>query len=310
MNIKKQASILLNSFGLSADSKGFVLNSDNLESVFKAKVSDLSDQFGFKNKTAEKIVALRESGFVENECEYARKNGIKLISYFDQDYPHLLKEISSAPLLLYVKGDASILNSYCLAVVGARKATDYGIEMAEKFSYLLSSLGLVIVSGLAYGIDTASHEAALIKGKTVAVVGTGLKSVYPKENKYLFDKIAEKGAVVSEFSLDTPVRRQNFPQRNRIITGLSKAVLVIEAALKSGALITAKFALEQNRDVFALPGPVNSLTSQGTNALIKDGAYLLESVDDVIENLNLGKINNKYPSFNVEKSDSKVLANS
>jgi len=201
-------------------------------------------------------------------------------------------------LVLYINGNKAALNKSLFAIVGTRNPTAYGISMAQDFSYNLSLLGIVIVSGLARGIDTAAHKGALKKGQTVAVLGSGLLNIYPRENTHLAERIAEKnGAVVSEFPLHMAPRRENFPRRNRIVSGLSKGVLVVEAAARSGALITAHLALEQNREVFALAGRADSLVSKGAHLLIKEGAKLVDSIDDILEELNI--------SF--EKKDSLTL---
>ncbi|MFH1045850.1 MAG: DNA-processing protein DprA [Candidatus Omnitrophota bacterium] len=211
---------------------------------------------------------------------------VKTIAVKDQDYPLNLRYIFDPPPMLYIKGDLVAEDALAVAIVGSRRATYYGLKNAEQLGYQLAARGITIVSGLARGVDSAAHRGALAaKGRTIAVLGSGLNMIYPPEHAALADQIAESGAVVSEFTLDTPPHKQNFPRRNRIISGLSLAVVVIEAARKSGALITAHCALEQGREVCALPGKVDSLTSFGTHELIKEGAKLVQSVEDIIEEL-------------------------
>jgi DNA processing protein len=252
-----------------------------------------------------KIIRLRESEALDEELKLIDKNDISVIDIFDGSYPSLLKEIAYPPLVLYVKGNILTLNKSLFAIVGTRIPTIYGISMAEEFSYKLSSLGLVVVSGLARGIDSVVHKAAIKKGESVAVLGSGLLNIYPPENKRLADKISEKGAVISEFSFKEPPLRENFPRRNRIISGLSKGVLIIEAGLRSGALITAHLAIEQNREVFALPGKADSPLSKGTHILIKEGAKLVDCVEDILEELNI-RFEEQENNFNLT-SQEKVI---
>jgi DNA processing protein len=210
------------------------------------------------------------------------------ISIEDQEYPQLLREIHDPPKTIYVRGDIEILNKSGVAVVGTRKASDYGIRAAEEIIKNLPP-GFVIVSGLALGIDTVAHRAALKNNiPTIAVLGSSVddQSIYPRENaKLAYEIIAKGGAVISEYEPPSPPQKQNFPKRNRIVSGLSRAVIVVEAPEKSGALITARCALEQNRDVFALPGSVFSENSKGTNNLIKQGAHPIISFKEIIEEL-------------------------
>jgi len=224
-----------------------------------------------------------------------------IVTLADADYPKLLLNIADPPPLLYLKGRRDLLNSPALAVVGSRNATPQGLANAEQFAAALSAAGLCIVSGLALGIDAAAHRGGLrgmggadgsttgsISGKaasSIAVVGTGLDIVYPARNRELAHLLAKHGLIVSEFPLGTPALGNNFPRRNRIISGMSRGTLVVEAALKSGSLITAREALEQGRDVFAIPGSIHSPLSKGCHALIKQGAKLVESAQDILEDL-------------------------
>ncbi|MBO4292929.1 MAG: DNA-processing protein DprA [Clostridia bacterium] len=211
-------------------------------------------------------------------------NQIKEISILDENYPELLKSIYDPPKCLYVVGNIEILNSPGIAIVGCREATEYGKKAAMYFSYNLAKQGITIVSGLARGIDSYSHIGALqAKGNTIAVIGSGLDIIYPKENEQLAKKIIEQGgAIISEYPLGTRPTQDHFPARNRIISGLSKAVLVVEAKEKSGSLITADFAMEQGKEVYAVPGNINSLNSVGTNNLIKDGAIPVSNFSDIL----------------------------
>lgn len=216
---------------------------------------------------------------------------IRTIKLGDAEYPERLATIHRPPKQLYVNGTFIEQDDIAVAIVGSRRASPYGVEMSEKFGYELALRGVTVVSGMARGIDTAAHRGALkAKGRTIAVMGTGHGHIYPSENKKLYEEIVKSGAVITEFENDMGPMPYNFPQRNRIISGLSLGLLVVEAAKDSGALITATLAAEQGREVFALPGKISSSTSSGTNALIKDGAMLVQSVDDIMEELQLQKI--------------------
>ena len=214
--------------------------------------------------------------------------GIQLITWHDPIYPARLKEIHDRPALLFIKGEMKNEDEWCVSVVGSRQPTIYGRQVAEEMSSGLAASRITVVSGLAKGIDTISHQAALAAGgRTLAVVGGGLDSIYPIENTELAGHITEHGALISEYPPGTRPRPENFPRRNRILAGLCLGVLVVEAAETSGALITAQLALEQNREVFAVPGSILSATSRGSNKLIQDGAKLVRQVSDILEELNL-----------------------
>lgn len=214
------------------------------------------------------------------------KNKIRALRLTDEGYPTNLKYIYDPPPALYIKGNIIPQDNIAIAIVGSRQASYYGLKNAQELAFELAAKGITIISGLARGVDSAAHRGALkAGGRTIAVLGSGLNMIYPVENKGLAEEISQNGAVISEFSQDTPPHRQNFPRRNRIISGLSLGVLVVEAAKRSGALITVGFALEQGREVFALPGKIDSFTSQGTHDLIKQGAKLVESTEDIIEEL-------------------------
>ncbi len=219
---------------------------------------------------------------------WLKDDGNQVVTLGDADYPKALLNIPDPPLLLYVKGRLDLLNAPSLAIVGSRNATPQGISNAEEFSNALSNAGLCIISGMAHGIDTAAHRGALRgKGGSIAVVGTGLDKIYPAANRDLAHQLAKEGALVTEFPLGTPPIGSNFPRRNRLISGMSIGCLVVEASQQSGSLITARQALEQGRDVFAIPGSIHSPQSRGCHKLIKQGAKLVETAQDILEELNL-----------------------
>ncbi|MDD8020684.1 MAG: DNA-processing protein DprA [Acidobacteriota bacterium] len=219
------------------------------------------------------------------EVEKLKQKEYTLLSFKDSGYPELLREIVEPPLVLYSHGQTELLNLSGVAIVGSRHPTGYGRLLADKLADELAACGLIVTSGLARGIDTLAHQGALRSGRTLAVLGSGLDRVYPKENRLLAEKIAAKGLVVSEFPLEAEPLAFHFPLRNRVLSGLSLACLVVEAGPKSGALITARLALDQGREVMAVPGPVTSELSRGTNFLIKHGAKLVESAEDIISEL-------------------------
>lgn len=225
---------------------------------------------------------------VARSLDWLRRPGNRLVALGDAAYPPRLLELPDPPTVLYVMGRAELLARPSLAVVGSRNATAQGLANAEAFARALSDQGLTIVSGLALGIDAAAHAGGLAgASSSVAVVGTGLDLVYPARNRELAHRLAAHGAVISEFALGTPARAENFPRRNRILSGLSLGVLVVEAAVQSGSLITARLAGEQGREVFAVPGSIHSPLSKGCHRLIRDGAKLVESARDVLEELGL-----------------------
>jgi DNA processing protein len=227
-------------------------------------------------------------GRAEAALERMARRGYRLLVLGDADYPPLLAAIPDPPIALTVWGELLREDALGLSIVGARRATPYGRDTARRLSRDLASFGLTIVSGLARGIDAAGHEGALeASGRTLAVLGSGLDNLYPSEHRTLAERIAERGAILSEFDLDEPPHARNFPRRNRIITGLTLGTLVVEAAAKSGSLISARLALEQDREVFAVPGPVGSPGSEGVHALLRDGARLVTRAEDVLEELRV-----------------------
>lgn len=216
------------------------------------------------------------------------ETGVQIVHYGDKRYPALLKEIHNPPILLFVKGELIPEDRIAVAMVGSRHPSAYGLRMAHRFSYELAEAGVTVVSGMARGVDAEAHRGALkARGRTLAVLGSGINVIYPKENKKLYDEISEKGAIVSEFPFDTPPLPYHFPMRNRIIAGMSLGVVVVEAHSKSGSLITSSLAAEENREVYAIPGPVDAIQSRGTNSLIQQGAKLVQSAEDILADLEL-----------------------
>lgn len=256
----------------------------NLPDAFRSPQEELLS-IGLDEDEAGELSSPEIFDRAQKEIDRGRKKGYSLLTLEDVEYPAYLREIFDPPGVLYCAGDLEALQGPAVAIVGTRRPSPYGRAVAEKLAEDLASRGVVIVSGLALGIDSIAHWGALKGGRTVAVLGSGLDNIYPRQNRKLFQKIAENGAVVSEFPLDAPPFAAHFPRRNRIISGLVQAVIVVEAAAKSGSLITARMALEQNREVMAVPGNVTSDMSKGTNGLIKTGAALVEGWEDVAEEL-------------------------
>lgn len=261
----------------------------DLEIAWQSGIGELL-QAGLDKKLAEKIYAERKNINPDEEFEKLAKEKIEIIIPEDKSYPKILKEIYDPPMVLYIKGELKPEDDFSLAVVGTRRPTSYGAQVVADLTNQLSRAGLTIVSGLARGIDTIAHKTALQSGgRTIAVVGSGIdkQNIYPPSNRQLAEMIAEKGAVISEYPFGTQAMPYHFPARNRIISGLSLGTLIIEAAEKSGTFLTANHALEQNRQVFAVPGPIYSPNSVGPNSLIKIGAKLVNKVKDILEELNL-----------------------
>jgi DNA processing protein len=257
------------------------------ENVFHATRSEL-ESLRLKPETIESILKREFHEKAVDELEKVRQLGGDVLILDDGSYPYLLREIADPPITLYVKGDwQACFDAPCIAVVGSRRCSTYGENASEMLSRDLATNGICVISGLARGIDTAAHRGAIAGGgRTIAVLGTGIDNVYPKENAKLVDEIlASGGAVVSQFPLETPPLKDNFPYRNRIISGLSLGVLIVEASERSGSLITARLAMEQNREVMAVPGNITSKNSFGTNYLIKSGAKLVQQWQDVVAEL-------------------------
>lgn len=258
----------------------------SVKNILTATQAELEEVEGIGPKIADNILKCEKENILKRELKLVEKYGVKVISYFDKEYPENLKQIYDPPVILYVKGNIVPEDKFAVAIVGSRNGSRYGLATAERLGYELASRGFTIISGLARGIDAAGHRGALkAKGRTFAVLGNGLADVYPPEHIELADEIAKNGAIVSEFPMEVAPLKDNFPRRNRIISGLSLGVVVVEAAKNSGALITADFALEQGRELYAVPGQARTVTAFGTNMLIRQGAKLVESADDIIEEL-------------------------
>ena len=259
------------------DTPGTALQAPRVQLCGRANISD---------SVARAIAAQKDQDWAALQIETATSKKVRILTFSDPEYPPLLKQTHAPPPVLFVKGDITLLHRPTLAVVGSRSFTSYGRDNAHHFASQIAMRGMTVVSGLAKGIDTQAHRGALaVGGHTAAVLGSGLDTPYPPQNLRLFEEICERGAVVSEFPLGTRPEPHNFPRRNRIISGLSLGVLIVEAGRRSGALITARHAVEQNREVFAVPGPIHSGRSTGTHRLIRQGAVLVEQVEHILEEL-------------------------
>lgn len=259
----------------------------DIQEIWHSDVKYIRNALSKREATVGKILEKRNEEFILKIFNELNENSITPITILDKDYPPKLKVIHDPPYVIYIKGRERNFDIPLIAIVGARKATPYGKWAAYQFSRELAKWGVGTVSGLALGIDAAGHKGALDgDGYTIGVLGCGLDQCYPASNRKLMDEMLLKGCIITEYCIGTPPLKYNFPARNRIVSALSDGVIVIEASEKSGALITVEFALEHGKDVYALPGNINSIQSKGSNMLIRDGARILLSVDDVIENLN------------------------
>jgi len=264
--------------------------------VFSASPGQLADVRGMTPQIVSSLADPACRRFAEEECRKIENVGIRLLSFLDADYPRRLFEIGDPPPLLYLRGTLPAWDP-ALAVVGSRRATREGLKVAERLSAEIAAAGITVVSGLARGIDSAAHRGALAGGGvTVAVLGCGVDVAYPPENRDLADQIARTGCIISEFPMGTQPLAEHFPRRNRIISGLSHGVLVVEAVEKSGSLITASYALDQGREVMAVPGPISSPANRGSNRLIKQGAQLVDCVEDILEATRLAG-HRQHPSL-------------
>ncbi|MGQ0793512.1 MAG: DNA-processing protein DprA [Deltaproteobacteria bacterium] len=275
------------------------------KNALEAGLRELQGVEGIGEKTAEAIKGFSNWDRVGSEISKIKKSGFRLVLLSDPDYPKNLSNVYNPPPFLYVIGELAPEDEAAVAVVGTRVPDRYGRMVAEKLSEELAGMNVVLVSGMARGTDSIAHAAALKKGaRTIAVLGSGLDVIYPPENKKLYEQISRRGAVISEFPMGALPDAVNFPRRNRIISGLSLAVLVVQASEKSGSLITASFALEQGRDVFAVPGNVGNKQSAGTNKLIKQGAKLVESAEDILSEISsLGKFSRGSGGQKAESPD-------
>ncbi len=256
------------------------------EAIFAAGEDELVKTPGIGRDLARSIAESRDRLDPDAEEQKARRMGVQVVTFIDPDYPPALKEIHDPPLALYVKGTIVPADRHAIAVVGTRHASHYGSSVADRLAYGLAKAGFTVVSGLARGIDTIAHQAALkAAGRTLAVLGGAIDKFYPPENKELGEKIAAQGAVISEYPFGRAPDRQTFPYRNRIVAGMTTGLVVVEAGEKSGAVITANEAMEQGRHVYAIPGRIDQPTSRGCHALIKNGAKLIETLDDILDDL-------------------------
>lgn len=265
---------------------------DSIEKLIESPKANLNSIEGINTVLSNRIITSKTNfnkikDETEKEILDLAKHNARIITYWDKDYPTLLKEIFYPPILLYLLGSVKKIDENALAIVGTRMPTVYGKNQAEIFTRDLTNKNLVIVSGMARGIDSIVHQTVLRSGGyTIAVIGSGIDIIYPPENKKLFQQISEQGLIISEYSLGTKPDAQNFPKRNRIISGLSLGTLIIETRINGGAMQTAAYAIDQNREIFAIPGNINSKQSEGTNSLIQRGeAKLVLSADDIIEEL-------------------------
>jgi DNA processing protein len=256
------------------------------EQILEARAADLRNVQGIGSEVAESVLSWRSHAKVEEELERVRKFGASVITQADPSYPALLREIHDPPIVLYVWGE--LKDPHAIGMVGTRSPSHYAADCAKKLAYQLAYAGLTIVSGLARGIDTAAHQAALAaKGRTIAVLGSGLGALYPPENRVLAERVSGSGAVISEFPMTTVADRQTFPMRNRIISGLSTGLLVVEAGATSGALISASQAADQGRSIYAVPGRIDHPKAIGSNRLIQQGAKLVTSAQDILDDFGL-----------------------
>jgi DNA processing protein len=256
---------------------------DTPQRVLAATESELAAVQGISRAVVAAIKSHDAREFAERECELVKRNGARVVTFLSEDYPKVLFEIPDPPPFLYVKGELRGIE-LAIAIVGSRRASTYGLQTTGRLARELAGHGVTVLSGMARGIDAAAHRGALdAGGRSVGVLGCGIDVQYPPENRRLFDEMAEKGALVSECPMGTLPLAENFPRRNRIISGMSRGILVVEAMENSGSLITVQYALEQGREVFAVPGNINSAGSRGTNRLIREGAKLVESVEDILD---------------------------
>ncbi|MGI9471265.1 MAG: DNA-processing protein DprA [Rubripirellula sp.] len=254
--------------------------------VLAASSSQLASIRGVGSKLVHTIQTAQHHCDASSVVAWCEQNGVRILTQTCHAYPDPLNELSDAPPILFLRGTWAMEDELAVAIVGTRHATPYGLQQASRFGYALAKAGVTIVSGLARGIDAAAHQGAIdANGRTIAVLGSGLANIYPREHSPLADSIAKRGGVLSEYSPFAKPKGGMFPQRNRLISGMTLGTLVIEAPDRSGALITARLAGEQNREVFALPGPITSRASRGCNQLIRDGAKLVQTVDDILEEL-------------------------
>ena len=275
----------------------------DLELAWKAAPIDLA-RAGLGLKVIERIVQARQNVDLEKLWVKIEAQGIKILTWEDETYPQRLKEIEQPPPVLYIRGDYLPDDLFAVAIVGTRRVTPYGRQITEELAAFLPANGITVISGLARGVDAIAHQTTLkAGGRTIGVLGSGVDKIYPPEHRGLAEKMLESGAIISDYAPGTPPEASNFPPRNRIISGLSLAVVVIEAGETSGALITAEFAAEQGREVFAVPGSILAPQSKGTNKLIQNGALPLLSVHDLMQALDLSHVGEKKEARKIIPAD-------
>lgn len=287
----RETIIWLSSIGLSSMTiRNVMKNFSELSEIWKCDSSKINNMDYIQGKTKIKLLENRKRELLDKYIKRLEDSHISILTIYDENYPSKLRDIPDRPKILYIKGK-DYIDSFSLAIVGSRRLTDYGRWATMKFANEIGAMGITIVSGMAAGIDSVAHREALeTKTYTIGVLGCGIDVVYPKSNRELYSEVLENGTLISEFPLGEEPKPYNFPKRNRIISGLSDGVIVIEAKEKSGSLITAHHGLEQGKDIFAIPGNINSIFSSGTNKLIKDGAIPLLNIRDIInENIELQK---------------------
>jgi len=275
----------------------------DLEVAWKAAPADLAEA-GLGAKVIERVLQAREEVDLRKLWEKIESQGIKILTWQDEAYPGRLKEIDQPPPVLYIRGEYLPDDLFAVAIVGTRRVTAYGRQITEEISSFLAANGITVISGLARGVDAIAHQSTLkAGGRTIAVLGCGVDKIYPPEHRGLAEQMMERGAIISDYALGTPPDASNFPPRNRIISGLSLAVVVVEAGETSGALITAEFAAEQGREVFAVPGSILAPQSKGTNKLIQKGALPLLSMDDLMQALDLTRVGEQKAARKVIPAD-------
>jgi DNA processing protein len=275
----------------------------DLELAWTAAPADLA-RAGLGLKVIERVVQARQNVDLQKLWDRIESQGIKILTWEDTAYPQRLKETEQPPPILYIRGDYLLDDVFSVAIVGTRRVTAYGRQITEELSAFLASNGITVISGLARGVDAIAHQTALkAGGRTIGVLGSGVDKIYPPEHRALAEKMMERGAIISDYAPGTPPDASNFPPRNRIISGLSLAVVVIEAGETSGALITAEFAAEQGREVFAVPGSILAPQSKGTNKLIQKGALPLLSVDDLMQALDLTRVGEQKAARKIIPTD-------
>ncbi|HLA07581.1 MAG TPA: DNA-processing protein DprA, partial [Anaerolineales bacterium] len=267
--------------------QGLVAHFGDLESAWTAPLPDLA-QAGLGAKVIERVIQARDNVDLDKVWEKIQKQGIKILTWQDEAYPGRLKEIDQPPPVLYIRGEYLPDDLFAVAIVGTRRVTPYGRQITEELASFLAANGMTVISGLARGVDAIAHQAALkAGGRTLGILGSGVNKIYPPEHRALAEQMIERGAIISDYAPGTPPDASNFPPRNRIISGLSLAVVVVEAGETSGALITAEFAAEQGREIFAVPGSILAPQSKGTNKLIQNGALPLLTVTDLMQALDI-----------------------